>query len=136
MSRGAPIYEVTIERTFVASHGLRHYRGGTEPLHEHEWRVWITLAGDTLDQSGCLVDFADMHAWFDRAVAEWCGQNLNAVPPFSEDDDDEALSPSVENVARVLYDTIASALPQTATLVHVEVEEEPGCRASYQRPAG
>lgn len=131
-SRGASIYQVTIERTFNASHGLRHYRGGTEPVHDHEWRVWVTLAGNVLDQAGCLVDFADVNGWFDRTVAGWRGQNLNAVPPF----EDAARSPSAENVARAIYDTIASVVPKTVALVKVEVEEEPGCRAAYQPPAG
>ena len=114
------IYELTIKHSFVAKHGLRHYRGGTEPIHEHDWHVWITIAGNTLDQSGCLIDFADLNAWFEQSVAGWKGKVLNDVPPF----DNEMSSPSAENVAKVIYDMLAGVVPKTTVLRQIEVEED------------
>ena len=122
------IYELTIKRSFVAKHGLRHYRGGTEPIHEHEWNVWITISGNTLDRSGCLIDFSDLNTWFEQSVAAWKGKVLNEAPPF----DNDMCSPSAENVAKVIYDMLVGVVPKTAVLRQVEVEEEPGCRVTYR----
>ena len=128
--KNATMYEITIERTFVATHALRHYKGGTEPSHEHSWRVWITVGGSELNPAGCIVDFHEIADWFDHAVANWRGQNLNVIPPFTEGN--LGLSPSAENVARTIYDSIVPLIPKTTRLIRVEVEEETGCRAAYQ----
>ncbi|RZP29797.1 6-carboxytetrahydropterin synthase [bacterium] len=122
------MYELTIKRSFVAKHGLRHYQGGTEPIHEHEWHVWITITGTTLDQSGCLIDFVDLNTWFEQSIADWNGKILNEVPPF----DDKTSSPSAENVAKVIYNRLSEVVPNTVVLRQIEVEEEPGCRAAYR----
>ena len=125
------MFEVTIERTFVARHGLRYYKGETEPLHEHTWRVWITVSGELLDPSGCLLDFIDLDSWFNDAIADWNDQVLNDTSPFKNTRDVRPLSPSAENVARAIYESIASSIPEEVRLIRVEVEEEKGCRASY-----
>ena len=125
------MFEVTIERTFVARHGLRFYKGETEPLHEHTWRVWITVSGKALDPSGCLVDFVDLDNWFNEAIADWNDQVLNDTTPFKDTPDVRPLSPSAENVARAIYKSISPSIPEGVSLIRVEVEEEKGCRASY-----
>ena len=121
------MYEVTIERSFAASHGLRHYKGATEPTHEHEWRVWVTVSGKEVDASGCLVDFLDLDAAFQEAVAGWRGRHMNEEPPFETPES----SPSAEQVARAVFETIQARMPTHARLTRVEVEEEPGCRAAW-----
>ena len=131
LAEGRPrMFEITLERSFRAAHGLRHYKGTTEPIHEHDWKVWIVVCGTELDASGCLVDFLDLITFFDAAVAPWIGgKNMNELAPF----DDPQSSPSAESVARVIYERVAEQLPAGVTLRHVMVEEERGCRATFYR---
>ncbi len=124
------MFEITLERSFRASHGLRHYKGTTEPIHEHDWKVWIVVRGAEQDASGCMIDFLDLIACYESAVADWRGgQNMNELAPFAAPQS----SPSAENVARLIYERIAAQLPSDVALHKVTVEEEPGCRASFYR---
>jgi len=75
-----------------------------------------------------LIDFVDLNTWFEQSVADWKNNILNEVPPF----DDEASSPSAENVAKIIYDRLSKIVPNTVGLRQIEVEEEPGCRAAYR----
>jgi hypothetical protein len=51
------VYEVLVESSFVARHGIRLPDGTVEPDHEHDWRVTARFIGEELDDCGLLVDF-------------------------------------------------------------------------------
>lgn len=117
------MFEVTVSGEFVATHQLRDPSGPTEPLHEHTWRVTLTVAGETLDGRGLLVDFGLLRHRLAEVLAQFDGHNLNATPTFAEQ------NPSAENVAAFIFQGLQPAVPRPARLASVAVEEEPGCVA-------
>jgi 6-pyruvoyltetrahydropterin/6-carboxytetrahydropterin synthase len=112
-------FELSVTRRFRAVHQLRDLHGGVEPLHEHDWRVTVTVAGPQLDECGLLVDFAVVGRHLDEALAVLAGRNLGLVL--------SARNPSAERVAEYVASHLAGTLPSSVRLTVVEVEEETGC---------
>jgi 6-pyruvoyltetrahydropterin/6-carboxytetrahydropterin synthase len=102
------MFEVTIEETFAAGHALRNYRGKCENVHGHNYRCQVSIQGAKLDEIGLLVDFVELkrvvHGVLDRMDHQW----LNEFPPF------DVLNPSAENMAKYIYDEVASGLQSKA----------------------
>ena len=122
------MFEISVSGGFVAAHQLREPGGELEPLHKHQWRVKVTYAGPELSESGMLVDFGRIRTRLGELLADLDHQNLNRLPAFIE------RVPSAENVARHLGERLPNEEGPTARLWRVEVEEEPGCTASYLPP--
>jgi 6-pyruvoyltetrahydropterin/6-carboxytetrahydropterin synthase len=122
--------EVKIEAHFCAAHALRHYKGGTEPTHGHNFKVIVSVAGEKLDSAGMLVDFLELKPIIDAEVGRlnYCFLN-EAVEEFQ--DKPGGLSPSAENIASVLFKRIQTRLPKEVNMARVEVFESPGCSATY-----
>jgi 6-pyruvoyltetrahydropterin/6-carboxytetrahydropterin synthase len=91
------MFEVTVEDTFAAGHALRGYRGKCENPHGHNYKVQVTLSGETLDDIGLLYDFKDLKAAMNQIIDRLDHQFLNDIEPFRE------LNPSAENMARFFY---------------------------------
>src|SRR5690349_8234436 len=100
------MYHATLTETFTATHALDTIR--TKP-HEHAWIVRITLASETLDDSGIIVNYFELKPLVRKHLPE--GQYLNDLYPFA---------PTAENLARHFYETLKPALP---TLTQVSVGE-------------
>ena len=120
-----PEFEVTITARFVAAHQLRLPDSSYEPLHEHDWRVTVTVAGSHLDEMGVLVDFHPLHKHLVDLLARFQHQNLNLLPAFAE------RNPSAENVAVCVAETLAPLLTKGLRLACVEIEEEANCIARF-----
>jgi len=124
------MFEVTIEETFAAGHALRNYKGKCENVHGHNYRCQVSLAGETLNEIGLLVDFVELkktvHAVIDRMDHQW----LNDFPPFDK------LNPSAENMARYIYQEVAAALPARSgvEIQFVRLWETDTCSATYRKP--
>lgn len=87
------MFEVSVEHTFAAGHALRNYRGKCENVHGHNYKVQVTLCGDTLDHAGMLVDFVELKRLL-RAISEPLDHVfINDIEPFIE------LNPTAENMA-------------------------------------
>jgi 6-pyruvoyltetrahydropterin/6-carboxytetrahydropterin synthase len=108
-------FEITTTREFAASHQLRLYDGSLEPLHGHNWRVRVTVAGEGLDEIGVVMDFHDLERLVDEVVGPMHNRHLNEVAAFAE------LNPSAENVAVVVARGLK--LPGQVRLVAVQVWE-------------
>jgi 6-pyruvoyltetrahydropterin/6-carboxytetrahydropterin synthase len=98
------MFEVTVEDTFAAGHALRGYRGKCENPHGHNYRVQVTLTGETLDNIGLLYDFKDLKLLMNEVVERFDHQYLNDLEPFREE------NPSAENMARYFYREIRRTL--------------------------
>jgi len=98
------VFEVSVEYKFPAAHALRNYKGHTEPIHGHNWKVEVTVAGEQLDATGLLVDFIDLKRTIHDVIGRLDHQFLNEVPPF------DALNPSAENIAVYLHQEITKGL--------------------------
>jgi 6-pyruvoyltetrahydropterin/6-carboxytetrahydropterin synthase len=123
------MFEITVEETFAAGHALRNYRGRCENLHGHNYKVQVTLAGTELNETGLLLDFAELKKALHTVVDRLDHQYLNEVPPFDK------LNPSAENMAKYLADELAAALPPgPARLTAVKLWETDTASATY-RPA-
>ena len=92
------MYEVTVERGFSSGHYLRNYKGKCENPHGHNYKVRITLYGETLDAAGLLLDFRDLKQVMRPVIDRIDHQMLNDIEPFTK------INPSAENLARYFYD--------------------------------
>ena len=109
------MFEVTVEAGFSSGHYLRNYRGKCENPHGHNYRVFVTLVGAELDETGLLLDFKLLKQIMRPAVDYLDHQMINDLAPFTE------LNPSAENLARYFYDeTSTRLLSLTAGRVRVK----------------
>ncbi len=122
------VFEVRVRGGFSATHALRLPDGSVEPVHGHDWRVCVALAGRELDAGGMLVDFHCLEARVASLCRELDHRHLNDLPAFA------GRPPSAENVARWFAERIGRDLPTGVRVAGVEVEEASGCSACF-RPA-
>jgi 6-pyruvoyltetrahydropterin/6-carboxytetrahydropterin synthase len=111
------IFAITTTLVFHAGHQLRLYDGSWEELHEHDWKVKVTVSSDRLDSIGVVMDFHELERLLETVVAGWRGRRLNDMAEFSVE------NPSAENVALHISQTLA--LPASVRLAAVEVWETP-----------
>ena len=91
------MYELKIITEFSAAHNLRNFRGKCEALHGHNWKVEVVLSGKDLDDSGVVLDFAEVKAATGEIISEIDHRYLNDLPFFMEN------NPSSENIARYIF---------------------------------
>ena len=91
------MYELKIITEFSAAHNLRNFRGKCEALHGHNWKVEVVLSGKSLDDSGVVLDFAEVKAATNEVMSEIDHRYLNDLPFFMEN------NPSSENIARYIF---------------------------------
>jgi 6-pyruvoyltetrahydropterin/6-carboxytetrahydropterin synthase len=91
------MYELKIITEFSAAHNLRNFRGKCEALHGHNWKVEVVLSGKDLDESGVVLDFAEVKAATSEIMSEIDHRYLNDLPFFTEN------NPSSENIARYIF---------------------------------
>jgi 6-pyruvoyltetrahydropterin/6-carboxytetrahydropterin synthase len=120
-------YEVIIREDFSSAHALRHYHGGTEPLHGHNFRVEVIIGGKKLQNKvKYLVDFVALQRVLHSIVKPMDHINLNAYPPFNKE------NPSAENIARYIGDAMTQRWHAAgARLVSVTVWETESTAARY-----
>ncbi|MBI4574762.1 MAG: 6-carboxytetrahydropterin synthase [Planctomycetes bacterium] len=82
---------VSREFSFEAAHNLHHYKGGTEPLHGHTWRLRVTVEARLGEAGeGLAFDFVELAAVVrERVLDRLHNRYLNEVVP----------QPSAENLA-------------------------------------
>lgn len=119
-------YRLTIRESFAASHCLRHYEGKCENLHGHNFEVEVAVEGTRLDPKiEFLMDFKELRTKLKEVLGPLDHAHLNEVAPF------DLRNPSSENLARHIYEQLATALPGHVKLAHVSVSEKPGQTATY-----
>lgn len=124
------MFEVQVTQRFAAQHQLLMPDGFLEPLHEHDWRVTVTVAGPQLDAHGLLVDFGVLNAALREILDVWRGHNLNMAAAFA------GRNPSAEHVAQYVAQQLTPHVAAPVTLRCVEVEEEVDCIARHYPAAG
>ncbi|HVT43983.1 MAG TPA: 6-carboxytetrahydropterin synthase [Thermoanaerobaculia bacterium] len=113
-------FAIRVEAFFEAAHNLRSYRGVTEPLHGHSYKVEAELSGAAreLDDDDIAVDFVSARRHLERLAKELDYTYLNEVTPFDE------INPSAENLARWFFDRLsASVMPENAVVMTVTIWE-------------
>lgn len=123
------MYEITVEDEFCAAHAIV-IRGEREPVHGHNWKVSVTVAGDALDDDGLLLDFHALEKLVREILNPFRNNDLNATPPF------DRTNPTAELVARHIADRVNEGMiPQYRGVLRataVRVTEAPGCSVVYR----
>lgn len=125
------MYELSVKGHFDAAHSLIGYPGECKNLHGHTWDVEVTVVGSELDGIDIIYDFKDLKADLASALEPLDHAYLNEIPPF------DTLSPTAENLARVLYDAlfdrVSAATDARVSLKEVTVWESPIAKITYRR---
>jgi 6-pyruvoyltetrahydropterin/6-carboxytetrahydropterin synthase len=125
----AGTFSVRVEAHFEAAHYLREYRGISEPLHGHSYKVEADLAGEGggLDGDAIAVDFVSARRKLEALAKKLDYGCINDVPPFTE------INPSAENIAAWFHRELSSAVAdEHAAVVSVTVWEGPVNAVTYK----
>ena len=111
------MFQVTRELRFCYGHRLLNYDGKCRYLHGHNGRAVITLAAESLDQLGMVVDFTEIK----RVIGGWIDRHLDHRMLLHKDDPLLAYlqaqgepvfvmdtNPTAENIARLIFDMAAN----------------------------
>lgn len=118
-------YEILLVAGFSAAHRLRLADGSFEPLHGHNWRVEVELAGPRLDPEGMLADFTVLQPLLQGVTGRMHNTCLNDLAAFAK------CNPSTELVARHIHDELKPALAGEVRITRVRVWETEECAAAY-----
>ena len=99
------MFEVTVQAGFSSGHYLRNYQGKCENPHGHNYKVFVTLVGEELDEAGLLLDFKLLKQVMRPVVDRLDHQMINDLTPF-----DAELNPSAENLARYFFEQTADQM--------------------------
>lgn len=119
------MYRISKEFHFSASHQLHGLRPGHPcgRMHGHNYIVKVTLAGETLDERGFLLDYGDLKPfgqWLDDTLDH---QHLNDILP---------MQPTAENMARAFAQIAIDLLEIPPTIkVSIAVSETPKTWAEW-----
>ncbi|WP_087973138.1 6-pyruvoyl trahydropterin synthase family protein [Oceanobacillus rekensis] len=127
-------FELNKDFHFAAAHYVPvEDAGKCKHTHGHTYFANITIAGDTLDHSGFLVNFKTIkdliHRRFDHGI-------LNRDPAFSDEKPD--YFPTTEVVARTIYEIVQAhldTLQNQPVCLQVFLRETPTSYCVY-RPKG
>ena len=132
------MYAVTREIDFCYGHRLLNYDGKCRYLHGHNGRAVITIAAETLDHRGMVMDFSDIK----NVVTAWIDQHLDHRMILHRDDPvvpilegmGEPLylldvNPTAEHIARLIHDVAAD---HGFPVIETKLWETPRCFATYQ----
>lgn len=120
------MYEVTIQKSFSAAHLLKEIGGKCETLHGHNFRVEVSVAGESLNEEGLLLDFRLLKGWTAEVLDELDHKYLNQLECFKD------MNPSSEQIARFLHERIGGKLKGTdLKLSRVKVWESENASVAY-----
>ncbi len=106
-------FTVRVEARFEAAHYLREYRGISEPLHGHSYKVEADLSarGGALDGDAIAVDFVSAKRKLEALAKKLDYGCINDVAPFTE------INPSAENIAEWFAGELQRAVDDENALV-------------------
>lgn len=126
------MYAVAVRREVTASHFMVGGDFGAEGLpHPHRYLVEWRLEGRKLDRFGFIADIDRVAALLEETLSRLQGRTLNALAEF------EGLNPSIENLARVLWEKLARGLTAPGIeRTRVTVWESDSAWAAYEAEPG
>lgn len=120
------MFELDVEREFSSAHNLKGYNGNCSEKHGHNWGVQVFVHSNSLDEIGIAVDFKALKRELDAILLELDHKDLNTIPPF------DTINPTSENIAKTIFDRLASKLNDSRIRVHkVRISENKSSGASY-----
>lgn len=121
-------YSVRVEARFEAAHFLREYRGISEPLHGHSYKVEADLAarGGGVDSDAIAVDFVSAKKKLEALAKKLDYGCINDIPPFTE------VNPSAENIAEWFARELQGAVDdENAVVTAITIWEGPVNSVTY-----
>ena len=115
-------FSVRVEARFESAHFLREYRGISEPLHGHSYKVEAELEGEGggVDGDAIAVDFVSARQRLEGLAKRLDYGCINEVPPF------DSINPSAENIAEWFSSELQRAVAgERAIVVSVTIWEGP-----------
>jgi len=125
----AGAFSVRVEARFEAAHFLREYRGISEPLHGHSYKVEAELASNSggIDADAIAVDFVSAKQKLESLARKLDYGCINDVPPF------DAINPSAENIAQWFCRELAESVANENAVVRaVTIWEGPVNSVTYR----
>lgn len=121
-------FTVRVEARFEAAHYLREYRGISEPLHGHSYKVEAELAGKGggVDADSIAVDFVSAKKKLEALAKKLDYGCINDVAPF------DRINPSAENVAQWFHRELAAAIADEGVVRAVTIWEGPVNSVTYR----
>lgn len=106
-------YSVRVEARFESAHYLREYRGISEPLHGHSYKVEADLAarGGGVDGDAIAVDFVSARRKLETLAKKLDYGCINDIAPFTE------INPSAENIASWFHRELSNAVANENVVV-------------------
>lgn len=126
-------FTVRVEARFESAHYLREYRGISEPLHGHSYKVEADLAarGGGIDGDAIAVDFVSAKRKLEALAKTLDYGCINDIPPFT------TINPSAENIAEWFANELQNAVSdEDAVVVAVTIWEGPVNSVTYRPTAG
>lgn len=99
------MFEVRITDDFAAAHFLRDYNGKCENLHGHNYKVYVHVEGNKLDEGGMLLDFTLLKTALKEVLSKIDHTNLNDIADFDQ-------NPSAERIAVYIYKNMLKVLSE------------------------
>lgn len=99
------------------------------PGHGHNYRLYVTVAGEPDPQTGFVVDLPELDRLVQEAVVDRLDhQHVNhAVPEFR----DGGEIPSSENLLRWIHGRLDGRLPEGVRVVRLRLEEDEDLAAEW-----
>jgi 6-pyruvoyltetrahydropterin/6-carboxytetrahydropterin synthase len=122
-------YSVRVEARFEAAHYLREYRGISEPLHGHSYKVEADLSarGGGVDADAIAVDFVSAKRKLEILAKKLDYGCINDIAPFTE------INPSAENIAEWFARELQAAVAdESAVVTAVTIWEGPVNSVTYR----
>jgi 6-pyruvoyltetrahydropterin/6-carboxytetrahydropterin synthase len=122
-------FTVRVEARFESAHYLREYRGISEPLHGHSYKVEADLAarGGGVDGDAIAVDFVSAKRKLEALAKTLDYGCINDIPPFT------TINPSAENIAEWFARELQGAVDdESAVVVAVTIWEGPVNSVTYR----
>ncbi len=106
-------FAVRVEARFEAAHFLREYRGVSEPLHGHSYKVEAELAARSggIDSDAIAVDFVSARRKLEALAKRLDYGCINDVAPF------DRINPSAENIAEWFWRELSAEVAGENALV-------------------
>jgi 6-pyruvoyltetrahydropterin/6-carboxytetrahydropterin synthase len=126
-------FTVRVEARFESAHYLREYRGISEPLHGHSYKVEADLAarGGGVDEDAIAVDFVSAKRKLEELAKKLDYGCINDIPPFTE------INPSAENIAEWFAEELQAVVAdENALVVAVTIWEGPVNSVTYRPDNG
>lgn len=138
--------EVARDFEFDAAHRVIGHRGPCAFLHGHRYRLRVIVEASDLDSLGMVVDFGDLkrivleqivNRWDHAALFRFDDPLVAAVERAQPEAPQRVIrlpdNPTAEVMARVIFQELDKALPDSLSVKRVVLWETPHCRAAFDR---